>query len=570
MYDKTTTSYVSLVKNVSIIMRDELGMRRVKSGCVGAGLQDPRNETDIRLLMQQNLRVVLACTIMLTFLLERHYCCNTNWHFERSDVSFQNIRLPATMEDYHDYCKAIEVAKLPAKPFTSGSRHSCFYEEERFEDFVNSDMDLRDMHQHMADFTQSGDVAQALHAIRSCLQLGLQQRLTCGGSLFQIGSFYDGSKTGRLNEMDCLYVISESDVLVQHVTSGKGGVRVYVKGIEIKPREINQKLIAAMQEILSEMTLPDGWTHGGYNFPDFSGARCNGPSVTAMFCNKDEKHISLDVSIAFPLTSQLQQRADFPSHLRDSCRFLAENINKIQSELTRTQISADLQLIGNVVDDTWQPTTAMAEAEILRCLRPDCPVKRALEICKVIGSKIQKWYEDHNTRRQTSAKEYDDGTPASRIRQSAEHARKSILADLHGCSEGMPHSKAGCRKRLNASMVCQHIYLSSADRSKFREVLKSDVSINNAAIKHIILKTALQLNGAFSETNKQVEQQLVRSVFEDLSSMNSFYTQHALIRDSMINKFSFSMHLSHIKESIARDFSQQCRSVLDNAFAKVK
>ena len=474
----------------------------------------------------------------------------------------------ATMGSYRDYCKAIEDAKLPAKSIF-GSRNRCFYDEERFEEFVNSDMDLRDMSQHMADFTQSGDVAQALHAIRNCLQLGLQKRLTYGGSLFQIGSFYDGSKTGRLNEMDCLYVVSESDIVVQQVSSGKGGVRVYVKGTEIKPREINQKLISAMQETLSEMTLPDGWTHGGYNSPDFSGARCNGPSVTAMLCNKDEKHISLDVSIAFPLTSQLQQKADFPSHLRDSCRFLADNFNKIQSELTGTQVSADLHLIGNLVDDTWQPTTAMAEAEILRCLRPDCPVKRALEICKVIGSKIQKWYEDHNTQGQRSAKGYDDGTPANRIRMSAEHARKSILAYLHGSSEGMPHSKAGCRKRLNAAMVCQHIYLSSADRGEFSEVLKSDASINNAAIKHIILKTALQLNGAFSKRNKQVEQQLVRSVFEDLSSIDSFYTQHALIRDCMINKFSFSMHLSHMKESIASDFSQQCRSVLDNVFAKV-
>ena len=455
------------------------------------------------------------------------------------------------------------------KPSSSGSRGRSFYDEKLFQEFVNSDMDLRDMSQHMADFTQSSEVAQALHAIRSGLQVGLQQRLTCSGSLFQIGSFYDGSKTGRLNEMDCLYVVSESDIVVQQVSSGIGDMRVYVKGTEIKPREINQKLIAAMQETLSEMTLPDGWTHGGYSSPDFSGARCNGPSVTAMFCNKDEKHISLDVSIAFPLTSQLQQRVDFPSHLRDSCRFLAENINKIQSELTRTQVSADLHLIGNLVDDIWQPTTAMAEAEILRCLRPDCPVKRALEICKVIGSKIQKWYEDHNTRRQTSAKEYDDGTPANRIRLSGEHARKSILADLRDCSEGMPQSKTECRMRLNAAMACQHIYLSSADRSKFGEVLKSDASINNAAIKHIILMTALQLNGAFSERNKQLEQQLVRSVFEDLSATDSFYTQHALIRDCMINKFSFSMHLSHIKESIASDFSQQCRSVLNNAFAKV-
>ncbi len=468
-----------------------------------------------------------------------------------------------------DFCKAISEAKLPAKPSGYDFRDGCFHDEEQFQEFVNSDIDPRDLGQHMADFTQSGDVAQALHAIRTGLQSGLQQRLECIGSLFQIGSFYDGSKTGSLNEMDCLYVISESDIMVQQTSLGKGDFRVCVKGTEIKPRQINEKLITAMKETLSEITLPDGWTHGGYGSPDFSGVRCNGPSVTAMFCNKDEKHISLDVSVAFPLTSQLQHRPDFPSDLADSCQLLAHSISKIQGELTRTQISSDLHLIGNLVDNNWQPTTALAEAEILRGLRPECAVKRALEICKVIASKIQKWYQEHNTLTERSAKEYDDGVCARRIQISAERARESLLADLQSYSKGTLRCKAKSRKRLNAAMTYQHIYLSSIDRYKFGEVLKSEASINNAAIKHIILDTGLQLKGAFSESNKHLVQQFVRLVFQELSSPDSYYSKHSLIRGCMINKFSFSMHMSHIKECIAIDFFRLCRTVLDNTFAKV-
>ena len=464
-----------------------------------------------------------------------------------------------------NYCKSIDEAKLPTTPSRSGSKDSCRFDAERFREFVNSDMDLRDVSQHMADFTQSGEVAHALRTIRSGLQSGLLQRLGCTGSLCEIGSFYDGSKTGRLNEMDCLYVVSEADVMVHQVRSSKGGFRVYVKGTEIKPREINDKLIAAMTEILSEMVLPGGWTHGGYASPDFSGARCNGPSVTAMFCNKDEKHISLDVSIAFPLTSQLQQRADFPSHLSENCQFLADTINHIQHELTRTQISADLHLIGNLVDGTWQPTTALAEAEILRVLRPECPVKRALEICKVLSSKLQKWYEEHNIR----TEEGDGEVPAKQLRLSSGCARESILHDLHCYSETTTSYNAENRQGLSKAMVYQHIYLSSPERYKFMEVLKSDASVNNAATKHIIIKTALQLNGAFSKTSKQLEQQLIRAVLEELSSRETFYTQHAFIPGCMISKFSFSIYMSPIKESIANDFSQLSTIILDNAFAKV-
>ncbi len=488
----------------------------------------------------------------------RHCCC------DRTAVLthlFQNSL--GIMEGYDDYCNAIDEAKLPKKPSVSPSRDSSYYDKESFRKFVKSDMDVRDMSQYIADFSQGGDVAEALHKIRGNLQSGLPQELGSIGSLSQIGSFYDGSKTGCLNEMDCLYVVNEADVKIQQDSSSKGGFQICVQGNEIKPKEINKKLIIAMRETLSKMKLPNGWTHGGYASPDFSGLRCNGPSVTAMFCNNDEPHISLDVSIALPLTSQLQQRADFPPDLKDSCQFLADNISKIQKELSQTQITADLHLIGNLTDDTWQLTTALAEAEILRILKHECSVKRALEICKVIASKIQSWYAKHNRWTERSAKVYD-----------ARHAREAVLAKVKSYSEGKLCSELESslsRDRLNTVLAYQHIYLSSADRCQFREVLKSDACINNAAIKHIILKAALELKGAFSEASKQREQQLIRAVFEELSSTDSFYVQHALVRNPncAISKFSFSLYLSHIKGRIAIDFSQQCEIVLDNAFAQV-
>ncbi len=462
------------------------------------------------------------------------------------------------------YCKAIEYAKLPPKP---GPRGASLYDEERFQEFVNTDIDIRDLRHHMADFTQSSGVAQALHTIRSCLHSGLQQNIGCLGSLSQIGSFYDGSKTGRLNEMDCLYVISESDIRVQEVAPGQGQFRVYVKGIEIKPRELNKTLITAMKKTLSEMILPEGWTHGGYASREFSGVRCNGPAVTAMFCNKDENHISLDVSIAFPLKPQLQQRADFPLQLREHCQYLKDNISRIQSELTGIQVSADLHLIGNLVDNTWQVTTALAEAEILRALKPDCSVKRALEIFKALASKLQAWYEGSIAKYSSHDRE---SLPVEKRKLPPNKYRGVVLEDLYHYKEADPESKVQIRDRLNTEMAFQHIWLSSSDREDYKEVLKSDASINTAAMKHIILRTALQLNGAFSKSSKQLEQQLIRAVLEELSSTDSFYTQHALIPDCMISKFSVSMYMSPFKESIANDFSQQCEFLLDNALAKVR
>ncbi len=463
------------------------------------------------------------------------------------------------------YCNAIEAAKLSTKASGCATIGSSFCDETLFREFVKSDIDLRDISSYMADFSQSSDVAQALHGIRGALQSGFQQRLAYVGTLAQVGSFYDGSKTGRLNEMDCLYIVNDSDVVVQQVC--KGHFSVCVNGIAVKPRELNKNLIAAMRETLSEMALPDGWTHGGYASPDYCGVRCNGPAVTAMFCNKDENHISLDVSIAFPLTSQLQRNAEFPPHLRDNCQILSDTVRLIQSELTSTQISTDIHLIGNLVDDTWQQTTALAEAKILRALRPDFSVKRALEICKVIASKLQKWYNEDCVVGLLN----DNGERMSRRQPELrpEGDRHLILRTLHQYMRISKANKAQLHEHLNRNMTYQHIWLSSSEREEYKEVLKAEASVNAAAMKHVILKSALQISGAFSGQNNTCTEMLVRAVFEELSDHGSFTAPHAFLCGTELLKFSLSVHLSSTKYDVARDLQKLCQVILDDGLKKV-
>ena len=423
----------------------------------------------------------------------------------------------------------------------------------------------------MADFAQGAGVAQTLHRIRGSLQKGITRKLGYGGSLFQIGSFYDGSKTGRLNEMDCLYIVNESDVIVQQIPSNRGHFRVYVKDTEVKPREINQKLIVAMKDTLSQMALPNGWAHGGYASHEFCGVRCNGPAVTAMFCNKDENHISLDISIAFPLSERLEEPHDFPGNLKDHCQSLTVTVSDIQSEVHRTAIApADLHLIGNMVDNTWQPTTALAEAEILRILEADCSVKEAVDICKALSSKQQKWYEANNTYSEKVVRDESDGIIHARRQQlSTETKRGLTLENLNTYRTTDTVNKEKLRDKLNVDMAFQHIWLSSTDRQDYKEVLKADASINTAAIKHIVLKAALQMKGAFAGHNKTYRDCLVRAVFEELSDPSSVYTSHAILGGVQLPKFSLSVNLSHVKDDVARDLQEQCQLILDHGLKRV-
>ncbi len=454
------------------------------------------------------------------------------------------------------YWKAIKEAKLPRAPTKSTATESHFYDEKNFLEFVQNDIDIRDMDQHLADFSQGSDIGPPLAEIRESLETGIRESdFPCDGRLAQIGSFYDGSKTGRLNEMDCLYVVSEPTLKVRPVASDTSQFRIWVRGKEVKPRELNTSLIEAMQRTLSRRVVPGDWRHGGYASPEFSGVRCNGPAITAMFCKENESHISLDVSIAFQLTLKQQEKGDFPPRLRDVCQSLAKSVEHIQGELTRTQISANLHLIGNLVDNTWQPTTALAEAEILHALRPECPVKRALEICKAIASKLQKWYENSNT--------YVPSLPSL-------SEWGSVMTELYRYVSRDAESKTEVRHELNKLMLYHHIWLSPNERTDLKEVLKSEAQINTAAIKQIILKTALNVRGAFSKASDTCRDDLIRAVFEELASPESFTTPHALMNGAEIQKFSIAVGLSHVKQEVAQDMQRQCITVLDDGLVSVR
>ncbi len=163
-----------------------------------------------------------------------------------------------------EYCKALQDTKLVSTPAPTHLRH--LYDEQAFCEFVNQDMDIRDMDQHLAQYSQGSDVVQALHQIRETLHAGIQKRFPYKGNRAQIGSFYDGSKTGSLNETDCLYVVREANVKVKQAGTGKNHFTISVKGKRIHPRDLNERLIKAMKETLSKMTLQsnrDGMNHMG-------------------------------------------------------------------------------------------------------------------------------------------------------------------------------------------------------------------------------------------------------------------------------------------------------------------
>ena len=121
---------------------------------------------------------------------------------------------------------------------------------------------------------------------------------------------------------------------------------------------------------------------------------------------------------------------------------------------------------------------------------------------------------------------------------------------------------------LETCMPHMHVFLTAGEREVYNETPKEGISINTAAIKHIILKEAMawrQIN-AFSHSCKVCKDKLVQVVFKELADKSSFYTQHAFFDDELIGKFSTSVPVTDINEDLACEAQNQCHIILENIY----
>ena len=143
------------------------------------------------------------------------------------------------------------------------------------------------------------------------------------------------------------------------------------------------------------------------------------------------------------------------------------------------------------------------------------------------------------------------------------------LLDRYSSTED-PEEKSLIKTFLNTCMPYLHIFLTSNERKQYNEMSKSPISINTAAIKHIILRKAMTMKDAFSANNESSKDKLVRAVFKELADTSSFYTQHAIFDDMPISKFSTSVPVMDIKKDLAYEVQMQCERILVHIVSKAR
>ncbi len=401
---------------------------------------------------------------------------------------------------------------------------------------------------HRADFALDWDVTEAFMSYRNRLQNGLSDNFDYRGPLVPIGSCRDGSKIGRVNETDCLYVMDSHSVQIQ-TTQIPGEYRVFSQEKELKPRDFNIHFADCIEEQLTQLQLPSNLQYSGYASPRYSGVRFSGPAVTALFqCQSGDGHtfpVSLDITAAFtlPLAAVGATRSKMIAKLKETS----------EAHKRKAMPDLDLHLVPNPLKEVWQLSSAYFEANLLRDLADDSFVKTSLHNSKALVHLLESL------------------SPADRALSIPDHraGESTILMELTRY-QAMPEGeeKEALRLVLNRRMRYEHIYIPSDERKIFHEMSKNSISINTAAIKHIILNHVFHKTWAFSLGDCDASYKIMGEVFKELSNASSYTVPHALL-DTRINKFSIVPSLGSEGESLARDLQWECRQVLKYAMTLV-
>ncbi len=491
---------------------------------------------------------------------------------QKIDITMDKTGL-ASEEKIEDlYYKALLEAKIDV--LTSGSEEeagSMGYSTENFTRWART-IDISTLERKAADFStkEHEQIVKEFGAFRHKVVKRLCEEFTyenlpLKGHLRDIGSCIDGSKVGTANEMDSLYIMEGDSLAVEknhkcglyHVYLGKDPIRH-----EIHPRRLRQQLADKYSEIISLLKVPDCLEHGGYNSSSgqyhqqhsnaqdkdqsnnsgYSGVRYNGPAVTSQFKTKINTLLTWDITPVVILNDD----AELLARVRESDPMQAIITDNPEKMFPPN----DVHLFPDAAANLWRLTTAEMEADVLARMSRHAPFKEAFSCGKVLFTELKKW---GNFKVRLTTSDIDVVEALIQYNAIEDSATKKETAG-----------------KLNRKMRFAHIWIPTDRRDEYNEDKKSDISINNAAVKHCILNAASRKKGAFGpERNPDLVRELIRTAFQELCNGDFYSCKHAFLPGVRISHFSVAPSMALHKWNLARDIRQQCRTLLHEAVRDV-
>ncbi len=450
----------------------------------------------------------------------------------------------STAQTEESYYRAIRAAKL--SDINASDEIVLPYSKDAFQNWAKQ-VDIYDLSKRKANFYVDETIVMKFTDYRNTVAAKLPKHaeidgMKLNGQLKNIGSCQDGSKVGKMNEADSLYVL-DADIIVER-TKKDGPHRIFWEQknqiCEIKPRCMREHFAMGYEEVISKIPLPDCLRHAGYKSPGYSGLRYNGPAATSQFLTEDNSLLTWDMTPTF----RLDKRNITYQEVR--------NIIQPALEVNPGTMFWDMgiHLIPDANDDIWRLSTAQLEADLLReLILPVAPMRQALSASKVLASEVKIWNVKNLTPPVCSAGSLD--------------IMGELDAHLESCEKELG-------ERLNRVLRYAHIWIPPEKRKRYHEDEKPHVSINTAAIKHILLAEALKNRAAFAgQENKELVLQLMILTFNTLGDPTQFTSPHAFLKGTSIPHISVLSSQAENKMALALSIKEQCRFLVSGAMTQV-
>ncbi len=371
-------------------------------------------------------------------------------------------------------------------------------------------LNIHDLSKDKANYTDNYDDRRSL--VKHVKQIvNLTGSFCLRGSILEIGSCWDGSKLGSIDEIDLLFVLDESQNDIKILDNH----RVVWQGEEYSVREFCCIFFNKLDEVLCN-DLPAGFEHGGYASPEYSGVRMNGPAATVLLkkCNTT----SLDITLCFPA----------------ECDEVESWIKSLVPKCDNFPLPTDLtpHLVAYAVGETWEISTAHIEAQLFHELRGSI-IQEAQIRNKVLLRMVDEFASQiyDNANKEKVKQDVDENPETNNKKNNTKHGLDSFW---HSCRISGQMSK----EQYNRYMRYNHGCL--PEPTKYGELHKPHLSTNNAASKHILFRHASHSDDfRSSKFNSERMFCLMKCGIEGFSTANSdTHVEHIAQKPPAISKFS--------------------------------
>ncbi len=444
--------------------------------------------------------------------------------------------------DLEEKCAVLRLENLP------GIEHNLKAIPKIFKEFVQG-ISVPDLEKEAADFRNGHGTLKSLldHAIKVTKESKL---FPFKGCIKEIGSCWDCSKIGQVDEFDLLFVLQKDEITVSNINNNSA---VTWCNNNYTVREFIGFFANCLDEVLRDHSPPVGLQHGGCASPLYSGVRICGPAVTLLYKTDDMEHdqmprlLSLDITLALPISCFKSGRALYTAS--------QAWINSMSDKIARS-ISYTLEphFVPSLTENTWRPTTAHIEADLLHILDSGSPLKKTHLLLKALMQMIEM-FASHN--------QVFHGPGSSNDVQHRE------LTDALICCLKRLDSSVPEQKLINGCMRYAHSFLPGKTKKRYNEITKPDIAVNKAAAKHSLLARV----GADDLSHKDMKHKrvfrLMKEVVEEITD-SGMYVRHCISQDfSDICKFSFWKQLISRRDELVAAIVAGYTVVLDTLFTEV-